>query len=112
MILILVALVLTILIEVAVAVVLGYRKKLEIATVVLVNIITNTILNYFLYASEHFKIIVVNTVMITILEAIIILVEWQLLRFALRQDSKKLFILSFAMNISSYLIGGLIFGWY
>ncbi len=107
-----VALILTILIEVTVAVVLGYRQKKVIATVVLVNMVTNPILNYFLYASEHFKIMTVDAMTITILEVIIILVEWQLLRFALQQDSKKLFILSLTMNVSSYLIGGLIFGWY
>jgi hypothetical protein len=104
-----IALLITILVEATVAIVLGYRKKLEIATIILINIITNPLLNYLLFMTNYLGIIRVNTIGVLFLELIIVLVEWLLLRFVLQQDPKKLFVLSLAMNLCSYLAGVLIF---
>lgn len=105
----LIALIVTILVELTVAVLFGYRKKPEVETVVLINLITNPLLNYFLYVINYFGIIIINSMELIFLEIIIVLVEWLLLRFALRQDPKKLLILSLAINLGSYLVGVLIF---
>lgn len=104
-----IALVLTILIEIVVAAFLGYKKKSEIIVVILINLITNPLLNYILFINGRFQIIQ-NTMMLTlVLEIIIVLVEWILLMFALQQNSKKLFVLSLTMNFCSYMVGILFF---
>ena len=105
----LVALLLTIAIETVVATFFGYRKKLEIATIIFINLITNPLLNYLLLINGYFKIAQINTTAILFLEIVIVLVEWLLLRFTLQQNSKKIFALSLVMNFCSYIAGVLIF---
>ncbi len=105
----LVALLLTIAIEIIVAIFFGYRKKSEIATIIFINLITNPLLNYLLFINGYFGITQINTTAILFLEIIIVLVEWLLLRFALQQNSKKLFALSLVMNFCSYIAGVLFF---
>ena len=109
-ILMLFALFVTILVESVVAMLLGYRKKLEIATIILINLITNPLMNYliiigvFLAPSDR-----VSTIITTLfLEIVVVFVEWLLLRFALRSDSKKLFVLSLVMNVCSFIAGFII----
>jgi hypothetical protein len=104
-----IAFLLTIIIEVIVALVLGYRKRGEIIAIVFINIITNPILNYFLSLNNYLGIIQINQIMILLLEIIIVIVEWLLLRFALQQKSSRLLILSMAMNFCSYLAGFVVF---
>jgi len=105
----LIALFLTIVIELVIAFLFGYRKKLEILTIVFVNLLTNPILNYFLFVNDHFSFFKVNLIIILFLELVVVLAEWKLLVFALREKSNKLLILSFAMNFCSYIIGFFIF---
>jgi hypothetical protein len=99
----------TVLVEVAAAACLGYRKKLEIVTVILLVCITNPLLNYIEYIDGYLKVLTINTATVLCMEAIIVVVEWLLLRFALRQDPKKLFILSVTINSCSYFGGTLFF---
>jgi len=103
------ALLFTILIEVCIAIIFVYRKKLEIATIILINIITNPLLNYFLLLNNHYEIIKIDTLVILFLEIAVVYVEWLLLKYTLQQNPKKLFILSIAMNFCSYFLGILIF---
>lgn len=105
----LVAILLTIAIEIVVAIFFGYRKKLEIATIIFINLITNPLLNYLLFINGYFGITQINTAAILFLEIVIVLVEWLLLKFVLQQNSKKLFALSLVMNFCSYIAGVLIF---
>jgi len=103
------ALLLTIAIEVVVALFFGYRKKSEIATVIFINLITNSLLNYLLFIDSYFGTVQISTIAILILEIIVVLVEWLLLVFTLKQNQKKLFALSVVMNFCSYIAGVLIF---
>lgn len=105
----LLALFLTIIIELAVAFFLGFRKKLEIITIVFVNLLTNPILNYLLLVNDHFSFFKSSLLIILFLEVIIVLIEWKLLVFALQENSKKLLALSLVMNFCSYIAGVLIF---
>lgn len=105
----LIALLLTIAIEIIVAIFFGFRKKSEIATIIFINLITNPLLNYLLFINGYFGISTINTMTIIFLEVLVVLVEWLLLRFTLEQNSKKLFTLSLAMNFCSYIAGVLIF---
>lgn len=101
-------LVFTIVVEVFVAFCLGFRSKLELTTVALVNLITNPILNVIEYIGVSLKLLPLNIYIVLFLEMIVVLVEWALLRFTLRQGSKRLFYLSFLMNTASYG-GGVLF---
>ena len=108
---VLLALLLTEVVEIAVALLLGYRRLREIIAVFLVNLITNPSLNYLLFLNEYFSIIRQRLPLILFSEVAVVLIEWALLVFALRGNKRSLFVLSFAMNTCSYLTGVLIFGW-
>lgn len=103
------ALVLTVLIELIIAFLLGYRTKSEIIAIICVNLITNPVLNYLLLLNYHFSIIKAEELLVLFLELSVVLVEWRLLVYALQQKSWQLFLLSLVMNSCSYLIGVLIF---
>jgi hypothetical protein len=103
------ALLLTIAIEVIVALLFGLRSKQELWTVVLINVITNPLLNYLITVNGYFHLISQTTILILCLEVAVVLVEWRLLVWVLRQSTKKMLRLSFVMNTCSYLAGLLIF---
>jgi hypothetical protein len=103
------ALLLTIAIEVIVALLFGLRSKQELWTVVLINVITNPLLNYLITVNGYFHLISQTTILILCLEVAVVLVEWRLLVWVLRQSTKKMLLLSFVMNTCSYLAGLLIF---
>ncbi len=104
------ALFLTIAIELAVAFVFGFRKKTEMLAVIFVNLITNPVLNYFVIFGEHFSLFKINFTVTLLLEILVVLVEWRLLVYALREKSGKLLVLSFGMNLCSYIVGILALG--
>lgn len=101
----LVALLLTILIEVFVALIFGYKRKKEILSVILLNLITQPVLNYFLLIDSYFSLVSVTIQFTLLLEIIVILVEWQLLVWTLQRKLKSLFVLSTVMNLASLTIG-------
>jgi hypothetical protein len=105
------ALLLTEVVEVAVAVFLGYRRPKEISAVILVNLLTNPSLNFLLFLNDYYGVVKRGWPLILFLEAAVILIEWALLVFALQGNKKSLLRLSVAMNTCSYLTGVLIFGW-
>ena len=105
----LLALFLTIIIELIVAFFFGFKKKIEIIAIVFINLLTNPILNYFLLVNDYFSFFKSSLLIILFLEVIVVLIEWKLLVFALQEKSKKLLVLSLAMNFCSYIAGVLIF---
>lgn len=105
----LLALFLTIIIELAVTFFFGFRKKLEIITIVFVNLFTNPILNYLLLVNDHFSFFKSSLLIILLLEVVVVLIEWKLLVFALQEKPKKLLALSLAMNFCSYIVGVIFF---
>jgi hypothetical protein len=103
------ALILTIVIEVFVALAFGYRHKKEMIAVVLVNLITQPALNYFLLLNSFFSLITANIQFILLLEIVVILVEWWLLVYTLKRDVTRTFALSLVMNLTSFFLGLLLF---
>ena len=93
----------TIVIELLVAIALGYRKKNELLAVVAINLITNPISN----ALEVF--IHISFIGLLVLEVFIVLWEWRMLVWTLGIDSKKLLTLSIATNLSSFVVGSVLF---
>jgi hypothetical protein len=101
-----VAFLLTIVLEVAVALLLGYRKRREIACVVLVNVFSHPLLCYLIWIADALRTAPVRPLEILLLEVGVVIVEWLLLCYALpRRGRSGLFLLSLAMNSVSYLTG-------
>lgn len=103
------ALFLTILIEVVLAFFFGFRKKIEIITIVFVNLFTNPALNYLLLINSRFSLFKNNLVLVLFLEILVVVVEWRLLVFAFKEEQKRLLVLSIIMNFCSYIVGVLFF---
>ena len=107
-----IAFLLTLVFEVAVAWLLGYRKRTELACVVWVNVFSHPLMNYLIWLVGAIRSAPLGPLGILPFEAGVVLVEWLLLCYALRRNPKsRLFILSLAMNSVSYLAGLLPFWW-
>jgi len=100
-----VALLITILVESMVARLAGLRQRHESSAVVCINVITNPALNYFLWLNAYYRFVDMNLGIIYVLEALVVLVEWRLLVFTLRRDPKRMLALSLLMNFCSYAFG-------
>jgi hypothetical protein len=103
------ALILTVVIEVGIAWLFGLRSKRELLTVLLINVITNPLLNYLITVNAYFHLVSQTNAFILCFEVVIVLVEWRLLVWVLQQGIKKMLVLSIVMNAASYLAGLLIF---
>lgn len=98
------ALILTIIIEFLIVYILGFRNKLLFKSLVIVNIITNPALNFIV--KELNKLFIgFSFVHIVILEMIVVIIEWYLLKLMLKDNQLPLFKLSFIINASSFLTG-------
>lgn len=96
---------LTIIIELAVAKLLGYRKKIIIISIVLINVVTNLALNLIIFTDLYFSWHLVNWTVVILLEIIIVSVEWRMLVYATNQPSRQLLVLSLTMNATSFACG-------
>ena len=97
---------LAIALETAVAAALGYRKRIEIAAVVCVNVFSYPLVNYLVWLVGSLQSAPVETPGILLFEAGVVIVEWLLLCYALpRRPRLCLFLLSVAMNSSSFVAG-------
>lgn len=103
----LISLVSTIIIETSIAFILKYRKR-DLLNVVLVNILTNPLLNSSVVAINYYYGLKTRNVCLYIFEIIVVLVEGYIYQKYL--DNKKIngYILSLILNIASYGIGLLI----
>jgi hypothetical protein len=102
-------LLLSLAIEVSIALIFGYRSKLVLLGVVLVNLVTNPLLNYFLWLNAFFGFFTTAIINLVLLEILVVLVEWVLLTLALRQGYKSLLFLSAVMNFVSFITGLVLF---
>jgi len=100
---------LTVVFELIVALFFGFRRKIEIITIIFINLLTNPILNYFLWVNDYFSFIKSNLLLTLFLEFLVVYVEWKLLMYVLQEKSDKLLKLSFIMNFCSYIAGVIIF---
>lgn len=102
------ALGLTLLVELAVALALGWRTRTDLAGVAAVSVMTNP----FFVLSVYVLLLVFRdlsagplVLFMVALEVVIVLVEWRLLRWALKKDSRKTAFLAAAMNAASFAAG-------
>jgi hypothetical protein len=99
------ALVLTILIEAGVAWLFGLRKKRELTVIILVNVITNPLLNYLVLVNAFFHYFIQPQILSGVLEVLVVLAEWRILVWALSRGAGKMLLLSLVMNAFSFLAG-------
>ena len=97
------ALVLTEIIEALAAFLSGYRDKKFFIVLILINIITNPLLNCILMILYYFHI--ESFIITPVLEAFVVIGEWKLYEYALGKCERSYLILSLIANLSSYLIG-------
>lgn len=97
------ALILTEIIEAIAAFLLGYRGKRFYIVLMLINVLTNPLLNFILIVLYYFHI---ESLIITpVLEVFVVIGEWKLFEYALGKQEKSYLFLSIIINLSSYLIG-------
>ena len=102
---ILIALIITIVVEASVAALMGYRSDRELKYVVIVNVITDPIINLVIfYCFARYQTPMPN-VYVAALDIIVIVVEWKLLVKALRYEPFRLFKLSAVMNTVAFFCG-------
>ena len=82
---------------------------MELGTVMLINVITNPLLNYIIMVNGYFHLVSQTNAMMLCLEVGIVFVEWRLLVWVLRRGAIKMLVLSVVMNASSFLAGLLLF---
>ncbi len=100
---------LTIALEVAVAVLLGFKSKKTILAVIFLNLLSGPLLNFLFALSDLAAFIAENPVLKIALLLLIIVAEWLLLVFILRDSRKKLLRLSVLMNLCSFAAVMLVF---
>ena len=97
----------TIVIECGIALILGYRKK-DLLNVLLVNILTNPIVSTLPVYFNYYHGLRARNTCLYILEGLVLIVEGFIYVKVLKRRKINGFILSFILNLSSYLIGLLI----
>jgi hypothetical protein len=99
---------LTIIIELIIALILGVRNKKDIINIILVNVITNPIVvmsQTLLYIKFGYNIEMIG---IAILEVLVVLVEGLIYKKVLNYKKINPILLSLILNALSFLIGELI----
>ena len=90
--------------EIVVTLLFGFRTKVFIVLIILINFITHPLLNFIIQILYALK-VDVNLYYIIPLEVAVIIVEWILLVYVFEKPKKKLLLLSFTMNTASFLAG-------
>jgi hypothetical protein len=97
---ILLAAVLTIIIETAFLFAVGYRNRLFVLACVLINFVTNIILNCTLLIIPVF----LSRILVYLFEVVIVIIEWGVLSF-FTQNKRKLLVCVLLSNLLSFSIG-------
>ena len=103
-------LILTVILEISVAFLWGLKKTVELRAILLINLLTHPILHLTIWTISYFYPAIVGFGLILLFEIIIILSEWRLLVLILRKKSEHVLILSSLMNITSFVVGILLYG--
>ena len=99
------SLILTIIIEVVIAIIIGIRNKKDILNVILVNMITNPIVNVVPIMLNIYVSLKARNISIYILEVLVFFTEGLIYKMVLNYKKLNYFLISFILNLSSYGIG-------
>ena len=101
---------LTIIIECFVSFLMGYRNKLFLLVIILMNIITNPIFNYLILLNNQFNFLKDTLTITSFFEIFIVLIEGGILIYVFTdKDRKELLLFSLIINLVSFLLGLIIF---
>ncbi|HVP20955.1 MAG TPA: hypothetical protein VMS73_03740 [Anaerolineaceae bacterium] len=98
------ALLLTLVIEGAVAWLFGFRKGWSQLAVAMINCLTNPGLNLLLLILAWLG-VEVRLQLVVLLEILVVVVEWRLLIYVFGNPKRRLFVLSLLANAASFLAG-------
>ena len=102
-----ISLICTIVIEVGLAIILKYRKK-DILNILLVNILTNPLLNSIVIAINYFYGLKARNISLYILEILVVIIEGFIYQKYLERKKINGYILSLVLNIASCGLGMLV----
>jgi hypothetical protein len=108
-------LLLTVLIEVPVGWLCGLRSRRAVSAVVLVNVVTNPVLNYLLLVfslsnpplPDNSPVVALAVIwgLIAVLEVLAVVAEWRMLLWVLGGSSRRMLVTSVLMNAASFGLG-------
>lgn len=105
----LICVLLTIVIELSIAILLGVRDKKDILNITLINITTNLFLNISLILIQVYISLKVRNNMVIPLEILVVFIEGLVYKKVLQYKKINPYILSFILNLYSYVVGLIIF---
>ena len=97
-------LVITILIETTIAFIIKYRNR-DLLNVVLVNILTNPILNSVMVYINVYYGLKIRNIFVIIFEILVVIIEGAIYQKYLENRKINGYLLSLLLNISSYVLG-------
>lgn len=102
-----ISLICTVVIEISIAFFLKYRKR-DLLNILLVNILTNPLLNSVVVAINYFYGLKARNVSLYIFEVLVVIVEGYIYQKFLERRKINGYLLSLLLNIASYGLGLLI----
>jgi len=99
------SLILTIIIEVSIAFLIGIRKKKDILNVILVNMITNPVVNIIPICLNVYVSLYARNISLIILEIIVLFLEGIIYKFVLEYKKINWLLISLILNAASFGIG-------
>jgi len=100
-----IALVVTLLIELTIAYVLGFKTKRLLFTIALVNFVTHPVLWYVQWIGSSIFHVDFGYFIITVFEIVVVMIEASLLYYVTRTRYLAMLKLAFIMNVVSYGVG-------
>ena len=101
-------LILTVIIEVILALIIGIRNKKDIIIVILVNLFTNPFVTIIPFIFNIYCGIMYKKISLIILEILIVLLEGYIYKKSLIKNKPNPYILSLILNVASYGVGFII----
>jgi len=104
----------TILVEMILSILWGYRTRRDLLTIFLVNTLTNPLVSALRYLSgQMVPSAALRTVILIVLEIAVLLSEWKLFQKFLSKGSRSgLFLFAFVINAASFGAGFLVPLWF
>ena len=94
----------TIIIEVVISIILGYRKK-DLLNVLLVNILTNPLLNSIVVAVNYYYGLKYRNITLGVLEIVVVITEGYIYQKYLEKRKVNGYVLSVILNLASFILG-------
>lgn len=98
------SLIFTLIIEISVAFIIGYRKK-DLVNILLVNVLTNPLLNSTIVGINYYYGNNARNITLIVLEIVVVVVEGYIFTKYLERRKINGYLLSLILNLASYLLG-------